>query len=112
MHQWCYGSLPLSATRRFIDLISHPENAAIISAEIRALDGKYGPCGREAPRIPEYSCPYTTSLLGCAWTTDLGTSQSPYFSGSTLETASLMADMGCWESGKPSSHLRFCLAIC
>ena len=110
-HQWCYGILPLRAMWRLVNLVSQPENAAIIRAEIRALDGKYGGHGREKPTISEVPCPYTASLLGCAWTTQLGDKDEFYSSGVTLEHALLPAGMDCWAGGEYgfpnlSSHSR------
>ncbi|KAI0722008.1 hypothetical protein C8T65DRAFT_600699 [Cerioporus squamosus] len=95
-HQWCYGSLPLRAMRRLVSLVSQPDNAAIIRAELRAIDGKFGSCGAEEPIIPDIPCPYTASLLGCGWTTQLGDENEFYSSGTTLEHALLPADMDCW----------------
>ncbi|KAI1785354.1 hypothetical protein LXA43DRAFT_1066002 [Ganoderma leucocontextum] len=96
-HQWCYGSLPLLAMRRLITLISHPENAAVVRAEVRAIDGQYGRHGAQKPQIPDVPCPYAASLLGSAWTTDLEAGQEMYTSGVTLEQALLPAWLGCWD---------------
>ena len=99
-HQWCYGSLPLHATRRLIKFISHPENAAVVRAELRAIDDQYGRHGALKPRIPDVPCPYVASLLGSAWTTDLEAGQEMYTSGVTFEQALLPAWMGCWDGGE------------
>ncbi|KAI0751221.1 hypothetical protein C8Q80DRAFT_1156099 [Daedaleopsis nitida] len=93
-HQWCYGSLPLKAMYRLATLVSQPENAAVIRAELHALDGKYGAAAAAYPCIPDVPCPYTASLLGVAWTTDLGPER--FCSGTTLQNALLHAGMSCW----------------
>ncbi|KAI1785360.1 hypothetical protein LXA43DRAFT_1185915, partial [Ganoderma leucocontextum] len=95
-HQWCCGILPLLAMRRLITLVSHPENAAVVRAELRTIDGQYG-YGYEEPEIPDIPCPYTASLLGSAWTTDLEAGQTVYASGWTLENAVLRVWLGCWD---------------
>ncbi|KAH9921524.1 uncharacterized protein BXZ73DRAFT_79920 [Epithele typhae] len=94
-HEWCYGSLPLTATRRFIDLVRQPMNAAAVLSEIRSLEGKYGPFGNREPTIPEIPCPYTTSLFATAWTTNL----EPDDRGRTYSTGfiPLEAYTGCWD---------------
>ncbi len=99
-HQWCYGTLPLRAMRRLISLISQPETAAVVRAEIRAIDGKYGAIQAQEPRIPAVPCPYSASLLGVAWTTDLDSEDEIYISGTTLEHALLEAHMSCWDGGE------------
>lgn len=87
-HQWCYGSLPLRAMRRLVSLVSQPDNAAVIRAELRGIPEEY--C---TPDVPH---PFTTTLMYSAWTTDLE-SESFYASrGSILEVSG-----GCWETGKP-----------
>ncbi|KAM5532634.1 hypothetical protein V8D89_013678 [Ganoderma adspersum] len=83
--------------RRLITLVSHPDNAPVIRAELRAVDGQYGQYGAQKPCIPNVPCPYTASLLGSAWTTDLEAGQEMYTSGVTLEQALLPAWMGCWD---------------
>ncbi|KAH9921538.1 uncharacterized protein BXZ73DRAFT_79930 [Epithele typhae] len=94
-HQWCYGSLPLNATRRFIDLIRQPLNAAALLSEVRNLDGKYGAFGNREPTIPDIPCPYTTSLFATAWSTNLETGeQGEYYSSGFCY---LDAPMGCWD---------------
>ncbi|EIW54433.1 uncharacterized protein TRAVEDRAFT_132351 [Trametes versicolor FP-101664 SS1] len=70
-HQWCYGSLPLSAMYRFFRLVTRPENAAILREELREMDGKYGNAHQESDPVPRAPCPYGVSLLATAWTTDL-----------------------------------------
>ena len=99
-HQWCYGHLPLTAARRFITLVSQPENASVVRAELRAIHGKYGSYKAEEPRIADVPCPFTTSLLGAAWTTDLDPESEFYVSGTTLHDDVLEAGMGCWDVGE------------
>ncbi|KAK7031147.1 hypothetical protein VNI00_013562 [Paramarasmius palmivorus] len=69
-HQWCYGRLPLSATRRFLNLVKNPENATIVRDEIRRAQGKYG-CQGEEPKIPDMAFPYTQFLFVQAWNMDI-----------------------------------------
>ncbi|KAI0312684.1 hypothetical protein OF83DRAFT_1176408, partial [Amylostereum chailletii] len=76
-HQWCYGTLPLKAARRFISL------------------GKYGSCGDKDPCIPDIPCPYLTYLLVTSWCVDLD-AEEVYYSGRTYMGAALPASM---ESG-------------
>ena len=102
-HQWSCGSLPLAAAHRFITLLSNPHNAAIVRAELQAIDGKYGQHGYLRPLIPNIPCPYTTSLLGSAWTTNLNAGEEFYSSGVTLHQAVLPAYVGCWDGGESSS---------
>ncbi|KAI0722013.1 hypothetical protein C8T65DRAFT_629987 [Cerioporus squamosus] len=80
-HQWCYGTLPLRAMRRLVTLISQPDNAAIVRAELRAIQGKF-----------DGTCPFIATLLLSAWTVDLE-EDSFYASSGRL----LSAYMGCWD---------------
>ncbi|KAK7440634.1 hypothetical protein VKT23_016982 [Stygiomarasmius scandens] len=41
-HQWCYGTLPLAATYRFVTLLKNPNNAEIIRDELRPWDTDLG----------------------------------------------------------------------
>ena len=102
-HQWCYSSLPLAATRRLVSLLKNPENALIIREELRAIDGKYGPYGATSPPIPDVPCPYTASLLCCAWTTDLDRGDMIDTSGLTLSDLR-SAGMGCWDECELIAH--------
>ncbi|KAM5532637.1 hypothetical protein V8D89_013681 [Ganoderma adspersum] len=97
-HQWCYGigSLPLLAMRCLVTLVSHPENAVVLRAELRSIDGQYGH-GCAAPTVPDIPCPYAASLLGSAWTTDLDAGREIYISGWELKGSALLASMGCWD---------------
>ncbi|EJF63079.1 hypothetical protein DICSQDRAFT_103597 [Dichomitus squalens LYAD-421 SS1] len=95
-HQWCFDQAPLEAARRFVNLINNSENLSVVRAELRALEGQYGPHGEEEPCIPNYPCPYTASLLGSAWTTDLAAGRRMYASGLTLEHNIMPAWVGCW----------------
>lgn len=111
-HQWCYGSLPLRAMNRFLQLVTQPENAAILSAELREMDGKYGRTPEDGSPMPAVPCPYGVSLLATAWTTDLPDTTSmansvttlppgsSRFDGVTLRHGLLDAKMGCWDGGE------------
>ena len=92
-HQWCYGSLPLKAMRRLISLVSQPENATIVRAELRAIDGEYGSHGKLQPSILKIPCPFSASLLGSAWMADLDSSTDFYSNGATLQIDLLPASM-------------------
>ncbi|RPD62079.1 hypothetical protein L226DRAFT_571451 [Lentinus tigrinus ALCF2SS1-7] len=96
-HQWCYGSLPLRAMRRLVTLIQQPDNATIVRAEVRDIQGKYGSYGAEGPCIPDVPCPFTTSLLAMAWTADIEDGANIQSSGTSLENDILPASMGCWD---------------
>ena len=98
-HQWCFGTLPLRATRRFLDLIKQENNARIIKKEIEALHGKYGRFNRE-PALPDVPCPYIALLLAMAWNIDIESPDGPYSSGSTIEGGILPASMGSGDGGK------------
>lgn len=62
--------LPLKAATRFMSLIKQKDNAEIVTSEIRAIQGKYGP-GNSEPMFPPVPCSYTTFLLASAWCVDL-----------------------------------------
>ncbi|EMD41070.1 hypothetical protein CERSUDRAFT_121640 [Gelatoporia subvermispora B] len=93
-HQWCSDTDPLEATRSFFDLVKQKENAEIIRAEIRSIDGKYdGPGFRsKMPRVP---CSFTASLLAFAWNVDMERGQF-YLSGK-WPSSLLPASMGTWQ---------------
>lgn len=97
-HQWCYGTLPLRATRRLLTLVKQPENAEIIREELRSVDGKYARPG-EDPAIPDAPCPFTALLLGNSWDIDLS---EAYLSGVSLHNSLLSANMGSWDGRKCS----------
>lgn len=97
-HQWCYGTLPLRAIRRFLDLIKIPQNAEIISEELMYLNGKYGAKLAEEPRIPDVPCPYTYLLLSNAFSVER--EDPEHFSISRI--IELSADMGSFDGGKCS----------
>ncbi|KAI0922000.1 hypothetical protein AcW2_006816 [Taiwanofungus camphoratus] len=99
-HQWCYGRLPLYALRRFLTLVKQKDNARIIRAEIRSIDGKYGRwLEPEGPKMPRTPCPFTAGLLGVSWTTDLDTTGGPYLSGVSFTHSLLHADTGSRTAG-------------
>ncbi|KIJ57346.1 hypothetical protein M422DRAFT_102923, partial [Sphaerobolus stellatus SS14] len=59
-HQWCYGTIPLKATSRFLKLAKQPQNAFIIYEEIRSLHGKYAEyLQANKPIIPDIPALYT-----------------------------------------------------
>ncbi|KAG6890184.1 hypothetical protein C0995_010889 [Termitomyces sp. Mi166 len=95
-HQWCYGSLPLRATRRLLTLLKKPEHEKIILQELRALDGKYGRW-RAPPKTPQVPCPFSSFLMVSSFNIDLSINseeQEPYVSGVSIEHALLDANMG------------------
>ncbi|KAI0922107.1 hypothetical protein AcV5_000482 [Taiwanofungus camphoratus] len=72
-HQWCYGSLPLNAARRFITLVKQPENAEIVGAELRSMSGKYGDHWEaKPPHMPGVPCKFISFLLGISFSVGLG----------------------------------------
>jgi hypothetical protein len=101
-HQWCYGSLPLRATRRFLTLIQNENNAQIIRDEIRRVQSVYGRHGQK-PAMPLMPCPYTLLLLIQAWNVDLSDLEQPYTSGAGLDSGVLSPDMGSFDGGEYSS---------
>jgi hypothetical protein len=103
-HQWCYGRLPLLATRRFLTLVKQKDNAEIIRSEIQSIDGKYGP-GSKQPKIPKVPCPYTTLLLATSWTTNLEDSEGLYTSGTTFKNDTLPAGMLSGGGGQYAGNL-------
>ncbi|KIY66122.1 hypothetical protein CYLTODRAFT_378308 [Cylindrobasidium torrendii FP15055 ss-10] len=95
-HQWCYGTLPLKATARFIELLKHPNHAAIVRHEIAAIHGKYGRYGQK-PAIPHMPCGFTAWLLAQAWEYDLelnSPTEEPYITGTSFRNSLLPAGMG------------------
>ncbi|KAL1938548.1 hypothetical protein VTO73DRAFT_11571 [Trametes versicolor] len=94
---------------RFLRLVTQPENAAILSAELREMDGRYGRARKDGSPMPMAPCPYGVSLLATAWTTDLPDTTSKensaasmpqassYYGGVTLRHGLLDANMGCWD---------------
>ncbi|KAK0206519.1 hypothetical protein DFS33DRAFT_594858 [Desarmillaria ectypa] len=95
-HQWCYGTLPLKATRRFLTLLEQKENAEIVLDEIRRVQNKYGRW-REKPELPNLPCSYISFLMGSAWNVDLDDPADPYFHRGTFLGSILDADMGSTE---------------
>lgn len=85
--QWCYGTLPLKATRRFLTLIKQPCNAEIVRYEISQIHGKYGRRGDKEPKIVDIPCPYSLFLLGSAWNVDLDPSNYYAAFGNFLNNA-------------------------
>ncbi|KAL6302800.1 hypothetical protein BKA93DRAFT_917900, partial [Sparassis latifolia] len=95
-HQWCYGRLPLLATYRLLTLVRQKENAEIVRAEIRNIDGKYGHY-QEQPEIINVPCPFTAYLFGVSWDVDLTVAEDAYSSGVTFHHSLLRASMGSWD---------------
>lgn len=96
-HQWCYGTLPLRAARRFLTLVRRKDNAEIIREELRRIDGKYTH-GKKS-NIPKIPCPFASTLLGLSWSVEL-TESFPYLSrGSSVKASILPAGMGSWDGG-------------
>ncbi|KAI0321732.1 hypothetical protein OF83DRAFT_1168141 [Amylostereum chailletii] len=90
--QWCYGRLPLKGARRFMTLVSQEDNAKIVSSELDAIQGKYGSCGEEEPKIPHTPCPYLSYLLATSWCVDLDTAiEAPYATGQIFQNDMLPA---------------------
>ncbi|KAK7025944.1 hypothetical protein VNI00_015859 [Paramarasmius palmivorus] len=94
-HPWCYGRVPLGATRRFFALIKNPDNASIIRDEIRRAHGKYGRQGEE-PKVPEMAFPYTQLLLTQAFFLDVDDPRGHYASGGGMEYSVLDPNVGCF----------------
>jgi hypothetical protein len=100
-HQWCYGRLPLLATRRFLALVKQKDNAEIIREEIRSLHGKYGRW-KHSPKMPGVPSYYIGFLLASAWNLDFDERENgAYVSGGSLNNALLSANMGSSEGGEP-----------
>ncbi|KAK7030258.1 hypothetical protein VNI00_014275 [Paramarasmius palmivorus] len=96
-HQWCYGRLPLSATRRFLNLLKNPDNAEIIRDELRRAHGKYGRQGETPPIIRDSAFPYTQFLFVQAFNMDIDNPFGAYASGVGLEGSLLNPNVGCFE---------------
>lgn len=96
--QWCFGTLPLKATLRFLTLIKQPDNADIIRHELSELNGKYGR-GDEEPQLISIPCPYSLFLLASAWSVDLDASNY-YATGMSLLHSALSARMGSFDGGE------------
>lgn len=92
----CYGRGPLRATHRFLTLVRQKENAEIVRAEIRSLDGKYGRSG-SPPSIPDVPCPFAATLLLFAWKVDLDPSIAWIW---YRHPQLLQAGMQSWEAGR------------
>lgn len=93
-HHWCRGQLPLRATRRLLNLFANEDNAEIIRAELRAIQGKYW--GRNVDLIP---CPYTTFLMASAWCIDIENPAEPYGSGVSFNNNVLDSGMSSFGAG-------------
>ncbi|TFK47721.1 hypothetical protein OE88DRAFT_1685546 [Heliocybe sulcata] len=85
-HERCYGPLAVQAMLRCLVLVKQRENAEVVRAELRSIDGQY-----ELPAIP---CPYIAFVLGAAFSTDLGTAGRLYGTNISL----LTADVGSTEA--------------
>ncbi|TFK85059.1 hypothetical protein K466DRAFT_623342 [Polyporus arcularius HHB13444] len=96
-HQTCFGSLPLTAMRRLVTLLGQPDNADIVRAEVRDIEGKYGSHSEVEPHMPDVPCPFSAVLLAMAWSADLEDSAKIYSSQTSLVNDLLDAPMGCWQ---------------
>lgn len=90
----CSGIVAVKAMLRCLILAGQRENAEVIRAELRTIDGKYGRWGGD-PKIPDVPCPYVAFVLGAAYTTDLSTPGDFYYSHASF----LSADIGSTEAG-------------
>ncbi|THU86844.1 hypothetical protein K435DRAFT_731241, partial [Dendrothele bispora CBS 962.96] len=98
-HQWCYGTLPLAATHRFLALIQNKDNTGckfIICDELRRARYRYGR-RRESPLMPVVPCPYALLLLAQAWDMDLGSVKNAYASGTGIAGNALDPNMGSFD---------------
>ncbi|KAI0043329.1 hypothetical protein FA95DRAFT_1563456, partial [Auriscalpium vulgare] len=91
-HQWCYGTLPLRAVLRFVDLIKQDDNAMLVRAEIDEMHGKYGRWEDE-PKMPEVPASVVAFLLATSLSIALE-AEEVYVSGVSFENNLLDADMG------------------
>ncbi|CDO75624.1 hypothetical protein BN946_scf184840.g7 [Trametes cinnabarina] len=87
-HQWCYGTLPLRAARRFVTLVKQKDNAAVVRGELRALDNVKDGDDFESPT----PCPYSRFLLWTAFSVDLET--APKYTSACIP---LDARIGCFD---------------
>ncbi|KAG7449251.1 uncharacterized protein BT62DRAFT_929226 [Guyanagaster necrorhizus] len=92
-HQWCYGTLPLKAARRFLTLLQQKDNAEIVLDEICRVQNKFGRW-RKKPELPNLPCSYISFLMGSAWNADMDDPADPYFHRGTFLGSILDADMG------------------
>ncbi|KAI0741124.1 hypothetical protein C8Q76DRAFT_791472 [Earliella scabrosa] len=90
--QWCWGAEPLRSVHRFLALLRHKLNAAVVRSEISALNDQYHP---NQP-FPEVPCPYTASLMAHAW---FSTLTEEKWTGVVSHVHILDANRGCWDSG-------------
>ncbi|KAI0062141.1 hypothetical protein BV25DRAFT_1778057, partial [Artomyces pyxidatus] len=90
-HQFCYGSLPVRATHRFITLVKQKENTEIIAAELITILGLYGRWDEE-PKIPRVPAPFVTFLLATCWTTTSMSRKMEYQTRAALMELSASAD--------------------
>ncbi|KAI0645219.1 hypothetical protein C8Q79DRAFT_1011306 [Trametes meyenii] len=98
-HQWCYGQLALHAMYRFITLVRQPENAAVVRAELRALDGKYPSTEKDAYDVmPSMPCPFSSTLLGLAYSANLDPRLQPlHYSGVDMSSQYMLRPSSdCW----------------
>ncbi|ESK85394.1 hypothetical protein Moror_5923 [Moniliophthora roreri MCA 2997] len=93
---WCYGHLPLSGSRRFLNLLKNPDNAEILRDELRRAQEKYGRQG-EAPHVQPLGFPYAHYLLAQARNTDLDNPNYAYASGVGLENTVVSPDEVCFD---------------
>ncbi|ESK85393.1 hypothetical protein Moror_5922 [Moniliophthora roreri MCA 2997] len=94
-NQNCCGRQPLSAVRRFINLLQNPDNAEIIRDELRRAQGRYGRQGRR-PHVHALGFPYAQYLLTQAWDMDLDHPENPHASGAGLESDVISPNGSCF----------------
>jgi hypothetical protein len=81
-----------------LTLVKQKDNADIIRAEIRSINGKYGSLGNK-PDVPDVPCPYVALLLATCWSTDLAV-DSLYASSISFSNNILEAGMKSGDGGK------------
>jgi hypothetical protein len=81
-----------------LTLLQQPSNAAIVRAEIDAVQGKYGRWKTD-PRMPDVPCPYIALLLAVAWKVDLEDPECAYVHEASFSGSALPADMGTRDGG-------------
>ncbi|KAJ8472358.1 hypothetical protein ONZ45_g16679 [Pleurotus djamor] len=95
--QRCYDQRPVQGTRRFINLISQPQNAAVIRFEVGALQGRYSKQNGLDPAFLRIPCPYLLYVLAMAWNFDVEAETFlPDLNGYSVETHLIGSDQESW----------------
>ncbi|KAJ8519328.1 hypothetical protein ONZ45_g3712 [Pleurotus djamor] len=97
--QWCYGRLAVRASRRFVDLVNQPQNAALIQFEIDAIQKKYSFGSGTEPLFPQIPCPYLMYVLAMSWSFEINEVEGlggPFLSGNSIESNLIGSDQGSW----------------